>query len=241
MHFFFLFLPPAAYCLRSHLIELFAASSVSPLIGYLLTLLCAARHIRLICHYFAIMNFFFSFLNNNPNFAGWRSDRNWILRAMCLCCDCAHWRIGSGNGSHLSVSLSLSFSLTHSYSSSVYLFPTHRPKHAASVCVCACVAAYAAGLRWCVFLRGCRVHVWREMFCVRVCVHLRRIVWTGKMRMDGIVITEWRYPHSVKLEKAGRKPPTGTAATDGVVVMAIGGGFANLLGERCERCRLELL
>lgn len=70
---------------------------------------------------------------------------------------------------------------------------------------------------------------------VFVCVvHLQRIVWTGKMRMDGIVITEWRYPHSVKLEKAGRKPPTGTAATDGVVVMVIGGGLANLLGGRCE-------
>lgn len=42
-----------------------------------------------------------------------------------------------------------------------------------------------------------------------VCVHLQRIVWTGKMRMDGIVITEWRYPHSVKLEKAGRKTSHG--------------------------------
>lgn len=58
------------------------------------------------------------------------------------------------------------------------------------------------------------------------------------MRMDGIVITEWRYPHSVKLEKAGRKPPTGTASKEGVVVMVIGEfkqGSANLQGKRCER------
>lgn len=56
------------------------------------------------------------------------------------------------------------------------------------------------------------------------------------MRMDGIVITEWRYPHSVKLEKAGRKPPTGTAGKERVVVMVIGEfkqGFANLQGKRC--------
>lgn len=64
-----------------------------------------------------------------------------------------------------------------------------------------------------------------------LCVYPGHIVWTGKMRMDGIVITEWRYPHSVKLEKAGRKPPTGTASKERVVVMVIGEfkqGFANL-------------
>lgn len=57
------FLPPptAAQCLRSHLSELLAASWVSPLIGYLLTLPRAARHIRLIRHHFAIMNFSFLF------------------------------------------------------------------------------------------------------------------------------------------------------------------------------------
>lgn len=59
-----------------------------------------------------------------------------------------------------------------------------------------------------------------ELLCV--CVHSGHIVWTGKMRMDGIVITEWRYPHSVKLEKAGRKPPTGTVGKERVVVMVIG-------------------
>lgn len=60
------------------------------------------------------------------------------------------------------------------------------------------------------------------------------------MRMDGIVITEWRYPHSVKLEKAGRKPPTGTASKEREVVMVIGEfkqGFANLRGKRCECVR----
>ena len=64
----------------------------------------------------------------------------------------------------------------------------------------------------------------RDIFflCVCVCVYPGHIVWTGKMRMDGIVITEWRYPHSVKLEKAGRKPPTGTAGKERVVVMVIG-------------------
>jgi len=40
--------------------------------------------------------------------------------------------------------------------------------------------------------------------------------------MDGIVITEWRYPHSVKLEKGRKKPPTGTGGKERVVVMAIG-------------------
>lgn len=56
------FLFPSGVCsLCSHLIELFAASSVSLLIGYLPTLLCEARHIRLIRHYFAIINFFFFF------------------------------------------------------------------------------------------------------------------------------------------------------------------------------------
>lgn len=62
------------------------------------------------------------------------------------------------------------------------------------------------------------------------------------MRMDGIVITEWRYPHSVKLEKAGRKPPTGTAGKERVVVMVIGEfeqGFTNLQGRRCECCMSE--
>lgn len=71
-----------------------------------------------------------------------------------------------------------------------------------------------------------------------VCVYPGHIVWTGKMRMDGTVITEWRYPHSVKLEKAGQKPPTGTASKEGVVVMVIGEfkqGSANLQGKRCER------
>ena len=60
------------------------------------------------------------------------------------------------------------------------------------------------------------------------------------MRMDGIVITEWRYPHSVKLEKAGRKPPTGKASKERVVVMVIGEfkqGFANLQGKRCKCVR----
>lgn len=71
-------------------------------------------------------------------------------------------------------------------------------------------------------------------------VYPGHIVWTGKMRMDGIVITEWRYPHSVKLEKAGRKPPTGTASKEREVVMVIGEfkqGFANLRGKRCECVR----
>ena len=74
----------------------------------------------------------------------------------------------------------------------------------------------------------------RDIF---LCVYPGHIVWTGKMRMDGIVITEWRYPHSVKLEKAGRKPPTGTAGKERVVVMVIGEfkqGFTNLQGKRCE-------
>lgn len=54
------------------------------------------------------------------------------------------------------------------------------------------------------------------------------------MRMDGIVITEWRYPHSVKLEKAGRKPPTGAAGKERLVVMVIGEfkqGSSNLQGK----------
>lgn len=54
------------------------------------------------------------------------------------------------------------------------------------------------------------------------------------MRMDGIVITEWRYPHSVKLEKAGRKPPTGAAGKESLVVMVIGEfkqGSSNLQGK----------
>lgn len=75
--------------------------------------------------------------------------------------------------------------------------------------------------------------VCREARDFFVCVYPGHIVWTGKMRMDGIVITEWRYPHSVKLEKAGRKPPTGTVSKERVVVMVIGEfkqGFANLQG-----------
>lgn len=85
------------------------------------------------------------------------------------------------------------------------------------------------------------MHMWQEIFLC-VCVYPGHIVWTGKMRMDGIVITEWRYPHSVKLEKAGRKPPTGTAGKERVVVMVIGEfkqGFTNLQGKRCERCASE--
>lgn len=85
------------------------------------------------------------------------------------------------------------------------------------------------------------MYMWAQtqeiFFFVCVCVYPGHIVWTGKMRMDGIVITEWRYPHSVKLEKAGRKPPTGKAGKERVVVMVIGEfkqGFTNLQGKRCE-------
>lgn len=84
------------------------------------------------------------------------------------------------------------------------------------------------------------VYTGKRFFFFFSCVYPGHIVWTGKMRMDGIVITEWRYPHSVKLEKAGRKPPTGTASKEREVVMVIGEfkqGFANLRGKRCECVR----
>lgn len=125
----------------------------------------------------------------------------------------------------VTVHICLSLSFTHTQSNTLPLF-LH-------------VSEDAGGPYWCVlFVRGLLcVYVCtpREIFFV--CVYPGHIVWTGKMRMDGIVITEWRYPHSVKLEKAGRKPPTGTAAKERVVVMVIGEfkqGSTNLQGKRCE-------
>lgn len=110
------------------------------------------------------------------------------------------------------------------------------------VCVClceresACTADCKESVPVCLCeLRECICD--KRYVCLCVCVYPGHIVWTGKMRMDGIVITEWRYPHSVKLEKAGQKPPTGTAGKERVVVMVIGEfkrGFANLQGERCQ-------
>lgn len=129
---------------------------------------------------------------------------------------------------HICLSTSISFSHT--------LKHTHT--HTSSVSIC--VHEH----------RVYTVCVRASLICVYVCTQARdflfffvypgHIVWTGKMRMDGIVITEWRYPHSVKLEKAGRKPPTGTASKEREVVMVIGEfkqGFANLRGKRCECVR----
>ncbi len=122
-------------------------------------------------------------------------------------------------------SVSLPLSLSHT------LTNTHSP------CFCTCQRTQGVYSGVC----SCEVSVCiegRDFFCV----YPGHIVWTGKMRMDGIVITEWRYPHSVKLEKAGRKPPTGTAGKERVVVMVIGEfkqGFANLQGKRCECVRVS--
>lgn len=136
------------------------------------------------------------------------------------------WRIRSCDSSHLSLYL--------------YLFFTHSQTHTHTSSVSICVHEH----------RVYTVRVRASLICVYVCTQARdflfffvypgHIVWTGKMRMDGIVITEWRYPHSVKLEKAGRKPPTGTASKEREVVMVIGEfkqGFANLRGKRCECVR----
>lgn len=174
--------------------------------SYLLLLPHKTILIDLICYYFAITNF----LNNGPNFTGWRLACNWIWRTMCLCVIACVGELGVVT---IHICLSLSLSLCHTLTNTHCICVMRMQGVSTAVCLCR-VSECICGERY---------------FCM--CVYPGHIVWTGRMRMDGIVITEWRYPHSVKLEKAGQKPPTGTGGKERVVVMVIGEfkqGFTNL-------------